>query len=367
MDKEQMLKEMSRTVDELRIFNEIGKALTSTLDIREVLAIIMQKISELMKPHNWSLLLLDEETNELYFEVAVGQGADKLKELRLKMGEGVAGWVAEKSSSLLVQDVRQDSRWCKRVDELTKYDTRAIACVPLTSRGSVLGVIELVNTEPNSFARADLRLLESLADYAAIAIENARNFLRVQELTVTDDVTSLYNSRHLHEMLASEYERARRYGLTFSLVFFDIDYFKKVNDRHGHMAGSKLLKEVGDLVRANLRTVDIPTRYGGDEFVVILPQTTKMQALHVTRRLRLALNEAVFLTSEGLSIRITASFGVACFPDDTGSKDEILRLADEAMYKVKETTRDGIQIAGPPEQSPDSPESEEPRRASDGN
>jgi diguanylate cyclase (GGDEF)-like protein len=347
MEREQALREMTRTVNELRVFIEIGKTLTSTLDIREVLAIIMQKISELMKPHNWSLLLVDEQKDELYFEIAVGQGADKLKELRLKIGEGVVGWVAREAKPLLVPDVRKDDRWCQRVDDLTKYETRSLVCVPLMARGSVLGVVELVNAEPDSFDPADLRLLESLADYAAIAIENARNFLRVQELTVTDDVTSLYNSRYLHETLVAEYERSRRYDLTFSVIFFDLDHFKRVNDEFGHLCGSKLLKEVGDLVRANLRTVDIPTRYGGDEFVIILPQTTKMQALHVTRRLRLALNERVFLTAENLQIRVTASFGVANFPADTSSKDEVLRMADEAMYRVKESTRDGIQIAGP--------------------
>jgi diguanylate cyclase (GGDEF)-like protein len=347
MDREQLLKEMARTVDELRVFNEIGKTLTSTLDIGEVLAIIMQKISELMKPHNWSLLLMDEESGELYFEIAVGQGADMLKEFRLPVGEGVAGWVAKEAKPLLVADAHEDDRWCKKIDELTKFNTRSIVAVPLISRGTVLGVVELVNAEPNSFSESDLRLLGSLADYAAIAIENARNFLRVQELTVTDDVTSLYNSRHLHDMLTAEYERSRRYELTFSIIFFDLDHFKSVNDRYGHLCGSKLLKEVGDLVRHSLRTVDIPTRYGGDEFVIILPQTPKEQALHVTRRLRLALNERVFLTSEGLEVRVTASFGVSNFPDDAESRDDVLRLADEAMYRVKETTRDGIQIAEP--------------------
>ena len=146
-------------------------------------------------------------------------------------------------------------------------------------------------------------------------------------------------------MLTAEYERSRRYDLTFSIIFFDLDHFKTVNDRFGHLCGSRLLQEVGDLVRLSLRTVDIPTRYGGDEFVIILPQTPKEQALHVTRRLRLALNERVFLVNEGLEVRVTASFGVSNFPDDAQSRDDVLRLADEAMYRVKETTRDGIQIA----------------------
>jgi len=347
MDRDQLLKEMARTVDELRVFNEIGKTLTSTLDISEVLSTIMLKISELMKPHHWSLLLMDEDKRDLTFEIVVGEGADKLKDLRLPLGEGVAGWVAKEAKPLLVPDAERDERWLKSADYLTHFRTRSILCVPLIARGDVLGVIELVNHQPNAFSESDLRLLGSLADYAAIAIENARNFLRIQELTVTDDVTSLYNSRHLHEMLAIEFERSRRYRLAFSVIFFDLDHFKKVNDQYGHLRGSKLLKEVGELVRSKLRTVDIPTRYGGDEFVIILPQTSKAQALRVTRRLRQALNDRVFLTSDGLNVRLTASFGVANFPEDTLHKDNVLRLADEAMYRVKESTRDGIQSAEP--------------------
>jgi diguanylate cyclase (GGDEF)-like protein len=347
MEREDLIKEMSRTVEELHIFNEIGKTLTSTLDVREVLSIIMQKMSELLKPTNWSLLLLDPERKRLTFEIAVGEGSEKLKDISLPLGAGVCGWVAREGRPILVEDARQDERWCKNMDELTKFKTRAILCVPLIFRGSVLGVMELVNAVPNSFTEADLRLLSSLADYAAIAIENARNFQRIQDLTITDDVTSLYNSRYLHEMLNFEYERSKRYQQPFSIVFSDLDHFKLVNDRHGHLCGSRLLKEVGELVRGCLRNVDIPTRYGGDEFVIILPQTGKEQAVLVTRRLRAALNEKVFLKTDGLEVRITASFGIATFPDDGESRDDILRLADEAMYRVKESTRDGIEIAEP--------------------
>jgi diguanylate cyclase (GGDEF)-like protein len=345
VQRDDLLKEMTRTIDELRAFNEIGKTLTSTLNISEVLSIIMEKISQLLRPTNWSLLMLDAEREELVFEIAVGEGAEKLNGVRLPVGQGVVGWVAERGEPLLVRDAHRDERWCEKMDKVTQFQTRSILCAPMKVRDDVLGVIELVNAQPDAYSEADLRMLDSLADFAAIAIENARNFQRVQELTVTDDVTSLYNSRYLHEAVEREFQRSRRYGHQFGVIFLDLDHFKAINDRHGHLVGSQLLGEVGELILHNVRQVDIPTRYGGDEFVLILPQTSKDQAIHVARRLRLALNESRFLADQGLDIRVTASFGVAAYPEDAVSKEEVLRQADEAMYHVKQTTRDGIQIA----------------------
>jgi diguanylate cyclase (GGDEF)-like protein len=330
----------------IEILHEIGKTLTSTLDLKEVLSIIMQKISELLRPSNWSLLLLDEEKHELFFEIAVGENSDKLKSMRLAIGEGIAGWVAMTGESVLLTDVAKDPRFASRFDSATNFQTRSIICVPLRSKGRVLGVVELINNlKDEDFNQNDLTILTTLTDYAAIAIENAKYLQRVQELTIRDDLTTLYNSRYLHLMLESEMERSRRYGLHFGMIFFDLDHFKLVNDKHGHIIGSKVLRETAEVIRLELRKPDIPIRYGGDEFVVLLPETDKKGAYKVTARIRESLNSHVFLKEEGLSIRLTASFGIASFPEDTDNTLDLVRLSDRAMYKIKETTRDGIALA----------------------
>jgi len=335
-----------REAGEIAVFHEIGKALTSSLQIDQVLRTIMEKIDEFLRPDTWSLLLVDEIKQELYFELAVGKGAQALKDVRIKMGQGIAGWVAQNDEAVIVPDVSQDTRFFPNVDEKTEMETRSIVAVPVRYRDHCLGVIELINcVGQEGFQQRDLALLEAVADFAAIALENARHVKRIHELTITDDCTSLYNARHMDFILETEIYRSQRYGYEFSLVFIDLDHFKNVNDTHGHLIGSKLLAEVGQELKSACRRIDFAFRYGGDEFVIVLPQASKENAFVVARRLHRLIGEMTWLSSEGLNIHFTASLGVASYPSDAKSKVELLHLADEAMYLIKNTTRNGVAAA----------------------
>jgi len=335
-----------REAGEVAVFHELGKALTSSLQLDQVLRTIMEKIDEFLRPDTWSLLLLDEVKQELYFELAVGKGAQALKDVRIKMGQGIAGWVAQHDEAVIVPDVSQDTRFFSKVDEKTKTETHSIVAVPVRYRDHCLGVIELVNCVGSSgFHERDLALLEALADFAAIALENARHVKRIQELTITDDCTNLYNARHMDFILETEIYRSRRYGYEFSLIFIDLDHFKNVNDTHGHLVGSKLLMEIGQMLKICCRRIDFAFRYGGDEFVIVLPQASKENACTVARRLHQKIGETPWLAADGMNIHITASLGVAAYPTDAKTKVELLHLADEAMYSVKNSTRDAIAAA----------------------
>src|SRR5574337_1115044 len=157
MNPHEEISELKRQVERLSLFHEVGKALFSTLDLQKILQTIMEKISDLLQPDTWSLLMLDEKTQELYFEIAIGNGADKLKDIRLKLGEGIAGWVAQHGEPLLVEDVRKDKRFTPRIDELTHMNTQSVVCVPIKGREQVLGVIELVNClGKQSFGKEDI-------------------------------------------------------------------------------------------------------------------------------------------------------------------------------------------------------------------
>jgi diguanylate cyclase (GGDEF)-like protein len=346
MEEAKRAEESERKIRELAVFHEIGKALTSTLNLNQVLQIIMEKISSVFRPDTWSLLLLDEQSGELYFEIVTGDAAESLKHVRLKPGEGIAGWVAERGEPLVLQDAYADQRFAPRVDEITKIQTRSVVCVPVTCKEKVLGVVELINClgQPH-MTEEDVFRLQALADYAAIAIQNARYVHRIHELTITDDCTNLYNSRYLHSTLEAEIYRSTRYQYEFSIIFIDLDFFKTVNDRYGHLAGSRLLLDLGQLIKGRLRMIDFAFRYGGDEFVILLPQTSKTEALLVTRRLHELIGRHVFFQQEGLNISITASFGISTFPEDARTKVDLIRMADQAMYLVKKTSRNGIAVA----------------------
>ncbi|MGC1837364.1 MAG: sensor domain-containing diguanylate cyclase [Candidatus Acidiferrales bacterium] len=331
---------------EVTVFHELGKALTSSLQLDQVLRTIMEKINEVLRPDTWSLLLMDQEKNELYFQIATGVGAEALRDVRIKLGQGIAGWVAESGEVVVVPDTSQDSRFFSQVDEKTKMETRSIVAVPVRFREQCLGVIELINCiGPEGFSQRDLALLEALADYAAIAIENARHVHRIHELTIKDDCTTLYNARHMNFMLDTEIYRSNRYAFEFSLIFIDLDHFKMVNDTHGHLMGSKLLGELGEMIKDSCRVIDLAFRYGGDEFVILLPQTSKENALRVAHRLHKRIREGSWLKEAGLNVHITASIGVASYPGDSKTKADLLHLADEAMYLVKNTARDAVAAA----------------------
>jgi len=335
-----------REAGELAIFQELGKALTSSLQLDQVLRTIMEKIDEFLSPDNWSLLLLDEDKQELYFELAVGKASQALKDVRIKVGQGIAGWVAQHGEAVVVPDTSKDTRFFGKVDEKTKMETQSIVAVPVKFRDTCLGVIELINCfGPEGFDARDLNLLEALADFAAIALENARHVKRIHELTITDDCTTLYNARHMGFILETEIYRSQRYNYEFSLVFIDLDHFKEVNDTHGHLIGSKLLAEIGSALKTHCRLIDFAFRYGGDEFVILLPQTAKENSLNVARRLHKMIRETPWLEQAGMKVRITPSVGVASYPVDSKTKEGLLHLADEAMYLVKNTNRDSVAAA----------------------
>lgn len=330
-------------IEQLITFSELGKAITGSFELKDILSTVMEKISVLFHSKEWSLLTVDEENEELRYETVLGDEFEKFKDIRPKLGEGIAGWVAKEGVPLIVEDVTADERFAEHKSKLYDFVTGGIISVPLQTKGKMVGVIELYNVDVARFNnKENFLLLTTLADYTAIAIENAMLFKKVEDLTIIDDLTRLYNSRFFYHSLEYEVEKAKRYETPITLIFIDLDYFKQINDTHDHLCGSKLLKEIGRIIGKAIRSVDIGCRYGGDEFVILLPEAEKKHGIMVAERIRSRINATTFLQDEGINCNMSASFGVGTLPDDASNKQELIDVTDQAMYRVKNDARDGV-------------------------
>lgn len=335
--------------DELRLFHEVAQALTSNLELEPLLRAILGKMEEYFGPERWSLLMVDEETEDLYYALTTGSSS-VAPGTRLRRGEGIAGWVARTGEPLVIPDVRLDRDWSRFAREHPELNLHSIACLPLRHGGRTLGVLQLHNSKLELLPGSSLFFLRVLCDYAAIALQNARQVNLVHRLTITDDCTGLFNARHLYTLLEQEITAAMRPSLVpstqhFSLLFFDLDRFKSINDTYGHLVGSRLLAEAGSLVKRSLGPSHAAFRYGGDEFVALLRGLDKPRASEIAAKLRHDLRSTELLTGEGLALKITASFGLATFPQDGGDLHSIIRAADTMMYAAKAEGRDCLVVA----------------------
>jgi diguanylate cyclase (GGDEF)-like protein len=333
-------------MNHLTVFHDVARALTQTLELEEILLIIMEKMTQFFTPERWSMLMVDEKAQQLYYPIAAGENSENLKDLRISMGEGLAGYVALTGTPLIVPDVALDTQWGAFARARPELNIQSIACIPIRSGDKTLGVIQLFNSKLDMMSEYSQSFIRMLCDYAAIAIQNAKSVQLIHELTITDDCTGLFNARHLYTLLDEQVAiSAGKHTHQFSLLFVDLDRFKQVNDTHGHLVGSRLLAEVGNLMKRSLGADNACFRYGGDEFVALLPGLDKKQAMAATMRLWEQLRDEHFLSSQGLNLSLAGSFGLATFPEDGANVQAIIRAADTQMYAAK-TTRDNVSVAG---------------------
>ncbi len=321
-------------LDDLLVFHELARALTSDLDLKSIMRTVSEYTQRFIKADLWALLMVDPQKNELYYVSVDGYETAGLSDIRIRVGEGLAGWVAEHGETLLVPDASHDARLAS-VAKGSGFVVRSAIGLPIRGRKGTHGVIEIFNPHLDENSDYLIAFLHILIDYAAIAIENAQDVARVQQLTITDDVTGLYNARHLYNLLSRELDIAQKQSGALSLVFLDLDRFKEVNDGHGHLIGTELLAKVGGCLKELSRGTDWCFRYGGDEFVILMPWTTREQALQLARAIHAKLSQTVFGFGTDLQLRIGASAGIAAYPGDGRTVHEILGAADQRMYRVK--------------------------------
>ena len=319
---------------DLLVFHQLARSLTSSFDLDTILRTILEHMERIVAAELWTLLMLDEESQELYYAIAAGGKQEALKNLRVKVGEGVAGWVVEHGETLIVPESVHDPRLSEEQAQ-GPLKARSVIALPLRGRKGTHGAIEIFNPRADQMTDYTVAFLHILADHAAIAIENARDVASIQQLTITDDCTGLYNTRHLYDVLDRELVRTARSKVPVSLAFLDLDRFKRVNDVHGHLIGSELLRHTGRRLRNLSRKQDLCFRYGGDEFVILMPETGARTALELVTVLHRALMETEFEMKNGLRLRVSASVGLATAPADGAAVHAVIGAADARMYAVK--------------------------------
>jgi diguanylate cyclase (GGDEF)-like protein len=339
---------MRRRLARADAFSEIFRAVNASLEPERVAEAMIAGIEAWIPVSGW-LLLANDEGGQARRIAAPGL-TPALEPAAQVVGEFVLGGGGLFCSA----DVSADRR-------LAAADGAVPAAAigfPLECRGQLLGALVGIDRWPSAreprFAASSLAVLRAALEPGALALDNALRIQRAEALSVTDDLTQLYNSRYLTQVLRRETKRASRSGRPLSLLFIDLDGFKGVNDRHGHLAGSSALVEAAAVIRISARETDVVARFGGDEFALVLPETGTEGAAMVGQRIREKIAAHAFLHKDGLDIKLSVSVGVATLPDVAGTAEQLVKAADQAMYWVKEHGKNNVHVAAPTDETANS-------------
>jgi len=337
-----------KQMENLSALYDVAKALNFTNDFKRTMLFILDKARGIVKAQKGSIMLLDEDCEVL--RIAVVRGIDPLTErrindgetecTRIRMGEGIAGRVAAKKQVMVIDNATTDSRFLKS----DASNVQNMVCLPLVAEDKCIGVMNITNKAGNEkFTKEEVDLLTTLAGQAAVTINNANLY----HLAITDSLTGLYIKRYFLQKLHDEMVRSKRYKRKFALMIADVDHFKQVNDTYGHQMGDFVLSTLGKVLKTSLREIDIPCRYGGEEFVVIFPETEANAAAIAAERLSNSVSEYKFTKPGEGEVSITISVGIAAFPEHADDQETLIRLADKALYAAKEAGRKCVRVYTP--------------------
>ncbi|MGH7411256.1 MAG: diguanylate cyclase [Candidatus Methylomirabilis sp.] len=333
--------------ERIAAISRLTRVISSSLDIGAIYQAFAEEVKQLILYDRMGVVVPDESGRGLkIFQLAGDQPAIGGQEIIWSNSEGTGvQWVMSRRQPHVERDLAE-KRLFVEDEVLLSEGVRSSVRLPLIARGKVIGALFLESATPCSYGERELELLVPLGEQLAIAIENARLFQEINRLAVTDELTGLFNHRHFYHHLEQEFRRAQRYHRPLSLIMLDIDHFKRYNDDNGHLAGDQSLRVIAGRLRSNTRGVDILARYGGDEFSIILPETDLGPARVQAERIRSAMeHDSPGAQDPTGGKRLTASLGVACLGPDIRQVEDLVRAADQALYRSKAAGGNHISLA----------------------
>src|SRR5882724_37393 len=325
-----------RRASQLEAINAIARETTVVLDIKNLLAKASEKIQRAFRVSHVSMLLKDDD--ELVLRAHHGDLTLRIPEGgRVPASEGLLGRALSENKTLIENDITVVS------DYVGIYlETGSRMCIPLISFGQTLGVLVLDSDRAGAFSVSDIQSLDFVDDTSATAIQNAHYVERVKQLAYLDGLTGIFNRRFFELRIMEEIERARRYGTGMAVIMADIDQFKRLNDEFGHLLGDEVLRQVSSIFSQQLRKIDVVCRYGGEEFAILLSQTSHEHAVGVAEKLRRIIDAWQF---PGVPRSVTISAGVATCPEHGTNRDDLVKAADAGLYAAKQAGRNCVKVA----------------------
>jgi diguanylate cyclase (GGDEF)-like protein len=314
---------------------------------RDLYQQILEMSAELLTATSGSLMLLHETEGTLKIEAAKGMTSSLAKTMSVAYGEGIAGQVAKSGFPMLVNDIERDTRIATK--NRPRFKTKSFISLPLEANDRLIGVLNLADKENGlNFTEADLNLIQTFTGHAVLMIDRAATLEKAgkfEQLAITDPLTGLYNRRLLEDRLQEEFSRGERQQQNFCIILADLDSFKIYNDLCGHLAGDNALRKTAEILRRSAREMDVVTRYGGEEFCLILPGTGKKESIFVGERIRRAIEAESFPGESHMPLgRLTTSLGIATFPADGVTTNELIHAADLALYSAKQSGRNRLAL-----------------------
>ncbi len=334
---------ISEAQREVFALHEIAQTIGSSLNLSDTVTLIANKLRAIVPFDTCVIYLVDDPSGKAIAAHVVGEEVELFKRRRINIGDGITGWVIANSRSMC--NASPDLDLIGIPEEVVKR-FRGVLVSPLQREDGAFGAISLYSQSRTSYTTEHVRLLESVCQHASSALNNALTYERTRESALIDPLTELPNARGFYMMLEqriAECQRMNREPL--AVVSMDIDDFKVVNDQYGHSIGDRLLASVAGVVRRELRQMDILTRYAGDEFVAIMPMASTKMAISISERMRNAVEEQLFSVRTGTMVGLGVSLGVACFPDDGETSEELLTAAARRMQQDKNARKTVLTVA----------------------